>query len=118
MLPKILVGCLTALVLLAGCQPSPETILVGTWSIQGLTAGGAWTYHADHTLEFHGYDGLGRTSASGTWRVQGNKLTFRLGDSNRHARVPDTTVTIVSHTPTQLQLQTVGETVVTFNRIK
>src|ERR1700720_3417008 len=100
MLPKILLGSLTALVLLAGCKPSPEQMLVGTWRIQGLNAGGAWTYHADHTLEFHGYDGLGRVSASGTWRVQGNKLTF------------------VSHTPTQLQLQTVGETVVTFDRIK
>jgi hypothetical protein len=44
---------------------------------------------------------------------RGNKLTFNLGDSDRHAGVPDTTVTIVSHTPTQLQLQTVGETVVT-----
>jgi len=41
-----------------------------------------------------------------------------LGHSDRHAGVPDTTVTIVSHTPTQLQLQTVGETVVTFNRVK
>ena len=57
-------------------------------------------------------------SASGTWRVQGNKLTFNSGDSERHAGVPDTTVTIVSNTPTQLQLQTVGETVVTFDRIK
>ena len=118
MLPKILLGSLTALVLLAGCKPSPEQMLVGTWRIQGLNAGGVWTYHADHTLEFHGYDGLGRVSASGTWRVQGNKLTFNLGDSDRHAGVPDTTVIIVSHTPTQLQLQTVGETVVTFNRIK
>src|SRR6185503_10378604 len=101
MLPKFLLGSLTALVLLAGCKPSPEQMLVGTWRIQGLNAGGVWTYHADHTLEFHG-----------------NKLTFNLGDSDRHAGVPDTTVIIVSHTPTQLQLQTVGETVVTFDRIK
>ena len=36
-------------------------------------------------------------------RVQGNKLTFNLGDSDRHAGVPNTTVTIVSHTPTQLR---------------
>ena len=118
MLPRILVASLMTLALLAGCKPSPEQMLVGTWRIQGLNAGGDWTYHADHTLEFHGSDGLGRVSASGTWRVQGNKLTFNLGDSDRHAGVPDTTVTIVSHTPTQLQLQTVGETVVTFDRIK
>ena len=104
------------LVLLAGCKPSPEQMLVGTWRIQGLNAGGAWTYHADHTLEFHGNDGQGRVSASGTWRVQGNKLTFNLGDSDRHAGVPDTTVTIVGHTPTQLQLQTVGETVVNWKK--
>ena len=50
MLPKILLGSLTVLVLLAGCKPSPEQMLVGTWRIQGLNAGGAWTYHADHTL--------------------------------------------------------------------
>jgi hypothetical protein len=118
MLPKILLNSLTVLVLLAGCKPSPEQMLVGTWKIQGLNGGGAWTYRADHTLEFHGSDGFGRTSATGTWRVQGNKLTFNLGDSDRHSGVPDTTVTIVSHTPTQLQLQTVGETVVTFDRIK
>src|SRR5947207_5923660 len=88
MLPKILLGSLMVLVLLAGCKPSPEQMLVGTWRIQGLNAGGAWTYHADHTLEFHGYDGQGPVSASGTWRVQGNKLTFNLGDSDRHAGVP------------------------------
>jgi hypothetical protein len=118
MLPKILVGSLTALVLLAGCKPSPEKMLVGTWRIQGLNAGGVWTYHADHRLEFHGYDGMGRTSANGTWRVQGNKLTFNLGDSDRHTGVPDTTDTIVSLTSTELKLQTVGETVVTLERIK
>ena len=118
MLPKIFLGSLTALVLLAGCKPSPDQMLVGTWKIQGLNAGGVWTYHADHTLEFHGSDGLGRVSASGTWRVQGNHLTFNLGDSDRHAGVPDTTDTIVSLTSKQLQLQTVEETVVTLNRIK
>jgi uncharacterized protein (TIGR03066 family) len=118
MLPKILVGSLAALVLLAGCKPSREQMLVGTWKVQGPNAAGVWTYRADHTLEFNGYDGLGRVSASGTWRVQGNKLTFNLGDSDRHAGVPDTTVTIVSLTSTQLQLQTVEETVVTLSRIK
>src|SRR5438046_8701297 len=118
MLPQILLGSLMVLVLRAGCKPSPEQMLVGTWRIQGLNAGGAWTYHADHTLEFHGYDGQGRVSASGTWRVQGNKLTFNLGDSDRHAGVPDTTVTIVGHTPAQMQLQHVEATVVTFHRIK
>src|SRR5256886_15771276 len=105
MLPKILLGSLMVLVLLAGCKPSPEQMLVGTWRIQGLNAGGAWTYHADHTLEFHGYDGQGPVSACGTWRVQGNKLTFNLGYSDRHASVYHTTVIIVSHTPTQLRLQ-------------
>jgi hypothetical protein len=118
MLPKILLGSLTVLVLLAGCKPSPERMLVGTWKIQGLNAGGAWTYHADHTLEFHGSDGMGPVSANGAWRVQGNKLTFNLGDSDRHTGVPDTTVTIVSLTSAQLQLQTVGKTVVTLNRTK
>src|SRR6476620_4575348 len=118
MLPKILLASITALVLLAGCKPSPEQMLVGTWRIQGLNAGGAWTYNADHTLEFHGYDGLGRVSATVTWRVQGNHLTFNLGDSDRHAGVPDTTDTIVSLTSTQLQLQTVEEPVLTLNRIK
>src|SRR4029453_12267575 len=105
MLPRILVASLITLALLAGCKPSPEQMLVGTWRIQGLNAGGAWTYHADHTLEFHGYDGQGPVSASGTWRAQGKKLTFNLGDSDSTGGLPDTTVTIVSHTPTQLQLQ-------------
>ena len=49
---------------------------------------------------------------------RGNHLTFNLGDSDRHAGVPDTTNTIVSLTSTQLQLQTVEETVVTLSRIK
>jgi hypothetical protein len=115
---KILAGSLITLVLFAGCKPSPEQTLVGTWRIQGLSAGGVWTYHADHTLEFHGSDGVGPTSANGTWRIEGNKLTFNLADSDRHTGVPDTTVTIVRNTSTQLQLQTVGETVVTFERIK
>ena len=118
MLPKILVGSLTTLVLLAGCKPSPEQMLVGTWKVQGPKTAGVWTYRTDHTLEFNGYDGLGRVSASGTWRIQGKHLTFNLGDSERHAGVPDTTETIVSLTSTQLQLQTGGETVVTFDRIK
>ena len=118
MLLKILLASLTVLVLLAGCKPSPDQMLVGTWKVQGPKAAGVWTYRADHTLEFNGYDGLGRVSASGTWRVQGNHLTFNLGDSDRHAGVPDTTETIVSLTSAQLQLETVGETVVTFNRIE
>jgi hypothetical protein len=41
-----------------------------------------------------------------------------LGDSDRHAGVPDTTDTIVSLTSKQLRLQTVEETVVTLSRIK
>ncbi len=118
MLPKILVGSLTALVLLAGCKPSTEHMLVGTWKVKGPKAAAVWTYRADHTVEFRGYDGLGRVSASGTWRVQGNQLTFNLGDSERHAGVPDTTDTIVSLTSTELQLKTVGENVVTLERIK
>ena len=116
MLSKILVGSLAALVLLAGCKPPPEHMLVGTWKVQGPKASGVWTYRADHTLEFNGYDELGPVSASGTWRLQGNQLTFNLRDSDRHAGVPNTTDTIVSLTSTQLQLQTVGETVVTLNR--
>src|SRR4026209_2410888 len=118
MLPKILVGSLAALVLLAGCKPSREQMLVGTWKVQGPNAAGVGTDPADDTPEFKGSAGSGRVSASGTWRVQGNHLTFNLGDSNRHAGVPDTTNTIVSLTSTQLQLQTVEETVVTLSRIK
>ena len=118
MLQRILVVGLMAHALLAGCKPPPDRRLAGTWKIQGPEPAGVWTYRADHTLEFNGYDGLGRVSASGTWRVQGNHLTFNLGDSDRHAGVPDTTNTIVSLTSTQLQLQTVEETVVTLSRIK
>ena len=118
MLAKILAGSLTAVVLLAGCKRSPEQMLVGTWKVEGSDTAGVWAYRADHTLEFNGYDGLGRVSATGTWRVQGNHLTFNLGDSDRHAGVPDTTDTIVSLTSTQLQLRTVEETVVTLSRIK
>jgi len=118
MLPRMLVGSLAALALLAGCKPSPERMLAGTWKIQGPETAGVWTYRADHTLEFKGYDELGPVSANGSWRVQGNQLTFSLGPSARHSGVPDTTNTIVSLTATQLQLRTVGETVVTFNRMK
>lgn len=111
-------GTLAALVLLAGCGHSPERMLAGTWKIQGPETAGVWTYRADHTLEFKGHDELGLVSANGAWRVQGNELTFSLASSARHAGVPDTTSTIVRLTATQLQLRTVGETVVTFNRIK
>ena len=114
----MLVGSLVALALLAGCKPSPERMLAGTWKIEGPETAGVWTYRADHTLEFKGYDELGPVSANGAWRVQGNKLTFSLAASARHTGVPDTTNTIVSLTATQLQLRTVGETVVTFNRMK
>src|SRR5438067_8715463 len=112
MLSRILVGSLMTLVLLAGCKPSPERMLVGTWKIQGPETAGVWTYRADHTLEFKGHDVLGPVSANGAWRVEGSKLTFSLAPSARHAGVPDTTNTIVSLTATQLQLRTVGETVV------
>jgi hypothetical protein len=119
MLPRILVGSLVTLGLLAGCKPSPERGLIGTWKIQGRPeTNGVWTYRADHTLEFKGDDELGPVSANGAWRVQGDKVTFSLAASARHAGVPDTTITIVSLTATQLQLRTVGETVVTFNRMK
>ncbi len=109
-----------ALALLAGCKPKlpPERMLVGTWKIQGPETAGVWTYRADHTLEFKGYDELGPVSANGSWRVQGSKLTFSLAPSARHAGVPDTTNTIVSLTATELQLRTVGEKVVTLNRTK
>jgi hypothetical protein len=106
------------LALLAGCKPSPERMLPGTWKIQGSDTAGVWTYRADHTLEFKGYDGLGPVSANGAWHVEGSKLIFSLAPSARHTGVPDTTNTIVSLTTTQLQLRTVGETVVTLNRIK
>ena len=118
MLARMLIGSLMTVALLAGCKPSPERMLAGTWKIQGPDTAGVWTYRADHTLEFKGYDGLGPVSANGTWRVEGSKLTFNLAASARHAGVPDTTNTIVSLTATQLQLRTVGETVVTLNRIK
>ena len=118
MLPRILIGSLLALALLAGCKRSPERMLPGTWKIQGPETAGVWTYRADHTLEFNGYDELGPVSANGAWRVQGNTLTFSLEASARHAGVPDTPNTIVSLTAAQLQLRTVGETVVTFDRVK
>ena len=106
-----------ALALLSGCKPPPERMLVGTWKIQGPEPAGVWTYRADHTLEFKGYDELGPVSANGSWRVQGSKLTFSLAPSARHTGVPDTANTIVSLTATELQLRTVGETVVTLNRV-
>ena len=118
MLQRILIGSLMALALLAGCKPPPERMLVGTWKIQGPETAGVWTYRADHTLEFKGYDELGPVSANGSWRVQGSKLTFSLAPSARHTGVPDTANTIVSLTATELQLRTVGETVVTLNRVK
>ena len=114
----MLVVNLVALALLAGCKRSPERMLAGSWKIQGPETAGVWTYRANHTLEFKGYDELGPVSANGAWRVQGNELTFSLAPSARHAGVPDTTNIIVSLTATQLQLRTVGETVVTFNRMK
>jgi hypothetical protein len=104
--------------LFAGCKPAPEGMLPGTWKIQGPETAGVWTYRADHTLEFKGYDELGPVSANGVWRVEGDKLTFSLAASARHTGVPDTTNTIVSLTKTQLQLRTVGERVVILNRIK
>jgi hypothetical protein len=106
------------LALLAGCKPAPERMLTGTWKIQGSETAGVWTYRGDHTLEFKGYDQLGPVSATGVWRIQGSKLIFRLAPSARHAGVPETTDTIVSLTATQLQLRTIGDTVVTFNRMK
>jgi hypothetical protein len=118
MLSRILVGSLVTLALLAGCKPSPERMLVGTWKIQGPDTAGVWTYRADHTVEFKGYDALGPVSAIGDWRVEGSKLTFNLAPSARHAGIPDTTSNIVSLTATQLQLRTLGETVVTLNRTK
>jgi hypothetical protein len=118
MLARILVGSLMALALLAGCKPPPERMLAGTWKIQGPETAGVWTYRADHTLEFKGYDEIGPVSANGSWRVQGSKLTFSLAASARHAGVPDTTNTIVSLTATELQLRTGEETVVTFHRMK
>jgi hypothetical protein len=104
--------------LLAGCKPSSERMLLGTWKIQGPVTAGVWIYRADHTLEFKGYDGLGPVSANGTWRVQGSQLTYNLAASDRHTGVSDTTNTIVSLTATQLQLRTVEETVVTLNRME
>jgi hypothetical protein len=118
MLPRMLVSSLMVLTLLVGCKPLPERMLTGTWKVQGPDTAGVWIYHADHTLEFKGYDELGRVSANGVWRVKGSKLTFSLAASVRHAGVPDTTNTIVSLTATQLQLRTAGETVVTLNRTK
>lgn len=118
MLSRIVAGSLAALILLGGCRPSPKQLLVGTWKVQGPDTSGVWTYRANHTLEFKGYDALGPVSANGDWQVQGNKLTFNLKASARHAGIPDTTVTIVSLTSAQLQLQTIGETVVTLNRTK
>ena len=118
MLTRILLVSLITLPLLAGCSPSPERALPGTWKIQGPETSGVWTFRADHTLEFKGFDEVGPVSANGAWRVEGQKLTFSLESSARHAGVPDTTNTIVRLTATQLQLRTVGETVVTFNRMK
>ena len=118
MLPRVLLISLMTLALLAGCKRSPERMLPGTWKIQGPETAGVWTYRPDHTLEFKGYDELGPVSANGAWRVQGSKLTFSLEASTRHAGVPETTNTIVRLTATQLQLRTVGETVVTFDRLK
>ena len=118
MLSRVILGSLIPLALLAGCKPSPERVLPGTWKIQGPDTAGVWTYRADHTLEFNGYDELGPVSANGAWHLEGSKLTFSLAPSARHTGVPDTTNTIVSLTATQLQLRTVGETVVTLNRIK
>jgi len=85
MLPKILLGSLMVLVLLAGCKPSPEQMLVGTWRIQGLNAGGAWTYHADHALEFHGYDGRAacRRAALGEFRAINSPLTREIRRDTR-----------------------------------
>ena len=114
----MLVSSLMVLTLLVGCKPLPERMLTGTWKVQGPDTAGVWIYHADHTLEFKGYDEVGPVSANGVWRVEGSKLTFSLAASVRHAGVPDTTNTIVSLTATQLQLRTVGETVVTLNRTK
>lgn len=118
MLPRRFLVNLMAIALLAGCKPSPERMLPGTWKIQGPETAGVWTYRPDHTLEFKGYDEIGPVSADGTWRLQGSRLTFSLASSARHAGVPETTNTIVRLTATQLQLRTVGETVVTFDRIK
>jgi hypothetical protein len=114
----MLVGSLVVLTLLTGCKPSSERMITGTWKVQGPETAGVWTYRADHTLEFKGYDELGPVSANGAWRIEGSKLTFSLAASVRHAGVPDTTNTIVSLTATQLQLRTVGQTVVTLNRTK
>lgn len=118
MLARILANSLMVLTLLVGCQRFPERMLTGTWKVQGPDTAGVWIYHADHTLEFKGYDELGAVSTNGVWRIEGSKLTFSLAASVRHAGVPDTTNTIVSLTATQLQLQTVGKTVVTLNRTK
>ena len=118
MLSPIFAVSLMTVALLAGCNRSPERMLVGTWKIQGPDTAGVWTYRADHTVEFNGYDELGPVSANGAWRVEGSKLTFSLGPSARHAGVPDTTNTIVRLTATQLQLRTVGEKVVTLDRTK
>src|SRR5262245_25440756 len=60
MLSRMFAGSLIAVVLLAGCKPSPENLLVGTWKVQGGgDTPGVWIYRADHTLEFQGYDELG-----------------------------------------------------------
>ena len=106
-----------ALALLAGCKPPPERMLVGTWKIQGPEPLGFGPTALITPLEFKGYDELGPVSANGSWRVQGSKLTFSLAPSARHTGVPDTANTIVSLTATELQLRTVGETVVTLNRV-
>src|ERR1700745_2825546 len=118
MRPQILVGSFMALTLLAACKPPPEQMLAGTWKIQGPETAGVWTYRADHTLEFKGYDESGPVSAKGAWRLQGDKLTFSLAASARHAGIPDTTNTIVSLTSSRLQLRTVGQKVITLNRMK
>jgi hypothetical protein len=118
MLTRLLLCCLLALGLLASCKRPPEQILPGTWKIQGPETAGIWIYRADHTLEFKGHDELGPVSANGSWRLEGDKLTFSLAPSARHAGVPDTTNTIVTLTTARLQLRTVGDRLVTLDRMK
>ena len=114
----MLVSSLMVLTLLIGCKPFPERMLTGTWKVQGPDTAGVWIYYADHTLEFRGHDELGPVSANGSWRLEGDKLTFSLAPSARHAGVPDTTNTIVTLTATRLQLRTVGDRLVTLDRMK
>ena len=117
MLPRLAIW---SVLLFAGCKESSERTLLGTWRVEGPDTNNAtWTYHADHTLDFTGFDAESQPLLEhGTWKLSGDQLTQTVSASTAKPTIPAFTSTIVKLTSDKLALRSSGETVIVMQRIQ